>query len=398
MRRSSTAIQIAAIVVALLWAAVFTPQAIAAVRLPYVVIDRDSGAVLLENRPFDRWYPASLTKLMSVYVTLRAMAAGEIAPGSPVTVSKRAAGEPPSKMGYAPGTQLRFDTALKIVIVKSANDIAVAMAESVAGSVDAFVDRMNAEAARLGLVDTRFANPNGLHDNGQYTSARDMALLARQILDEFPQYSSYFAIPAIRAGEKVDHSYNLLLERFSGTDGMKTGFVCASGYNMVASATRNGRQIIAVVFGTDSQTDRAVTAATLLLQGFETSGGQNISGFVSKSPPITPKSQRKTMCSEAALKARYDPAPGDVVINAPILKNRIAGIPQSVSTGGVDSPPSRAASEALETAAFKPRGKVPVPTRRPAYGPVNVDGEPLANTPLRKGITTPEPRPQQGGS
>lgn len=349
---------------------VFGPAAktAAAARLPYIVIDRVSGEVLLENRSFDRWYPASLTKLMTVYVTLRAISAGEIAPGSPVVVSKRAAGEPPSKMGYAPGTQLRFDTALKILIVKSANDIAVAVAESVAGTVDGFVDRMNAEAARLGLRDTRFANPNGLHDTGQYTSVRDMAVLSRQILDEFPNYAGYFAIPAIRAGEKIDHSYNLLLERFSGANGMKTGFVCASGYNMVASATRNGRQIIAVVFGTDSQTDRAVTAATLLMQGFEKNGGPSLAAFVSSAPPVAPKSQRKTMCSEAALKARYDPAPGDMVINSPILKTRIAANPQLVTTGGIDGPPSKTVSDALETAAFAPRGKIPIPTRRPKQG------------------------------
>ncbi|HSO47990.1 MAG TPA: D-alanyl-D-alanine carboxypeptidase family protein [Rhizobiaceae bacterium] len=347
-------------------------------RLPSIVIDRQTGSVLLENRAFDRWYPASLTKLMTIYVTLRALTAGEIAPGSPVTVSQKAAREQPSKMFYAPGTQLRFDTALKILIVKSANDVAMAIAESVAGSEAAFVARMNSEAARIGMRDSQFANPNGLHDPAQYTSARDMALLARRIVEEFPQYAPYFAIPAIKAGEKVEHSYNLLLERFAGADGLKTGFVCASGYNMVASATRGGRQVIAVVFGTNSQTDRAVEAAQLLLQGFEQQGGPSIETHVSGKPPVAPKSQRSKMCSEAALKARYDPAPGDVVIKSQILSPRTPGRPVAVSTGGIDAPPSAAVLQAQSaadktaqaSAAKSPaKGRIPIPTRRPAYNP-----------------------------
>lgn len=367
------------------------PSAQAAQKLPFVVIERQSGSVLLENRPFDRWFPASLTKLMTIYVTLEAIKAGEIADGSPVTVSRRAASEPPSKMGYAPGTMLRFDTALKILIVKSANDIAIAVAESVAGSVDAFVDRMNAQARRIGMTDTRFANPNGLHDPAQYTSARDMALLGKHILDDFPQYAGYFTIPAISTPKETDHSYNLLLERFAGADGLKTGFVCASGYNMVASATRNGRQIIAVIFGTNSQGDRAVEAAKLLTAGFSRQGGTPVEAFLSSAAPIAPKSQRKAMCSKAALKARHDPAPGDMVIDSPLLAARIPGQPLPVSTGGVTAP----ASAAMQTAALAPRGEIPVPTRRPAFANVDVDGTALPAARPRKDATLPLPRPSQ---
>jgi len=313
---------------------------------------------------------------MTIYVTLRALAAGEISPGSPVTISAKASKEPPSKMGYKPGTQLRFDTALKILVVKSANDVAMAIAESVAGTEAAFVERMNAEAARLGMADSRFANPNGLHDTAQYTTVRDMALLATHILDEFPQYAPYFAIPTIKAGDKVEHSFNLLLERFTGADGMKTGFVCASGYNMVASATRNGRQLIAIVFGTDSQTARAVEAARLLLQGFEKSGGPSIETFVSARPPVPPRSQRATMCSEAALKARYDLMPGDMVINSALLSPRVPGAPVTVSTGGIDAPPSSSAVAAQAPSGGKgPKGKIPIPTRRPAYMPAQAAGQ-----------------------
>jgi D-alanyl-D-alanine carboxypeptidase len=313
---------------------------------------------------------------MTIYVTLRALAAGEISPGSPVTISAKASREPPSKMGYKPGTQLRFDTALKVLIVKSANDVAMAMAESVAGSEAAFVERMNAEAQRLGMADSRFANPNGLHDPAQFTTTRDIALLAKHIIDEFPQYAPYFAIPAIKAGDKVEHSFNLLLERFTGADGMKTGFVCASGYNMVASATRNGRQLIAVVFGTDSQTDRAVEAARLLLQGFEKAGGPNIETFVSGRPAVAPRSQRARMCSETALKERYDLMPGDMVISSPLLNPRVEGIPVAISTGGIDAPPSSSALAAANTTGKQgPKGRIPVPTKRPAYTPAQAAGQ-----------------------
>jgi len=332
--------------------------------LPSIVIDRESGAILSQNRAFDRWYPASLAKLMTVYVALRAKAAGEIADGSPVTISQYAASQPPSSLGVRAGGQLRLDAALAILVVKSANDIAVAVAESVAGTVPAFVKRMNAEAERLGLTQTRFANPNGLHSTEQYTSARDMALLARQLFREFPRDAHMFSVPAIRVGETVHHSYNLLLERFAGADGMKTGFVCASGYNIVASAARSDRQLIAVVAGAWSQGDRAISAARLLLDGFAAGKmGPPVEAAVPAKPPAPARSLRATMCSEKARKERYDPGPGDAVLQSPHLEaRRITREPLEISLGGIDAP----AADAAVAAKLQPRSRVPIPTRRPA--------------------------------
>ena len=354
-----------------------------------MVVDRASGQVLLENRAFDRWYPASLTKLMTLYVTLRAIAAGELAAGSPVTMSKNAAAAPPSKTGYAPGTVVRVDTAMTILIVKSANDMAVALAESVAGSVPAFVERMNAEASRLGMTDSRFVNPSGLHNSQQYTSARDMALLARQILDEFPQMVPVFAIPAISEAGKREYSYNLLLERFPGADGMKTGFVCASGYNIVASATRGGRQVLAVVFGADSQTDRAVEAARLLLQGFERQGGPSLMQFARSGEPIAARNQTSRMCSEQARKARIDLQPEDMKIDSALLLPRTPGRIVAISKGGVDAPPAAAVLAASSTI----KGRIPVPTPRPDRVRLDVDGEPSAPA-LRGSVPVPQRRAQ----
>ena len=362
---------------------VMAPVRVHAQDFPYLVVDSSSGIVLSENLPFQRWYPASLTKLMTLYVALRAIKAGEIQPGSPVVMSKLASRQPPSKMGYVPGTKMRLDTAMKILIVKSANDVAVSLAEAVSGTVDNFVAQMNFEARRLGMTDSAFANPNGLHSPKQYVTARDMAVLARQILDEFPSYSGYFEIPAIQTSKKVHYSYNLLLERFSGADGMKTGFVCASGYNIVASATRDGRQLIAVVLGSFSQSERAITAAKLLSDGFGKQAGPKISNFVSSGAYLPASSQRSKMCSEQARAKRYDPGAGAAKIDSPILDPRkITRQPVKISLGGIDAPPSDAyASEQLA-----PKGKIPVPAPRPEFVRFDIDGERAGNLGQLRGL------------
>ena len=155
----------------------------------------------------------------------------------------------PTKMGLPVGTQVTVDNALKMLMVKSANDMAVVIAEGVGGSIDGFADMMNANARRLGMTQSNFVNPNGLPADNHVTSARDLGILARALIHEFPDYNFYWHIPSIRYGNRIMHNYNSLLDRYPGADGMKTGFICASGYNVVASATRNGRRLIAIVLG-----------------------------------------------------------------------------------------------------------------------------------------------------
>src|SRR5690606_1125978 len=169
-----------------------------------------------------------------------------------------------SKMGYKPGSVMTLDNALKMIIIKSANDVAMAIGENIAGSQEQFVERMNAEARRLGMTGTRFANANGLHSEDQFSTARDLALLVRAIRTEFPEYDDYFSIEALSAGKNVIKTYNLLIGRFAGADGMKTGFICPSGFNLIATATRNGRTLAAVVLGAESGQQRAYLAADLL--------------------------------------------------------------------------------------------------------------------------------------
>lgn len=255
---------------ALLAATLFAASALpfAAEANPRIVVDAGSLNVLDQEMAFRKWYPASLTKLMTAYVTFRAIEAGELKLDSLVTMSKRAAAQPASKMYYKPGQQLTLDSALKILLVKSANDIAVAIAETVGGSQENFIQRMNSEAARIGMSSSHFINPNGLPGKGQYTTARDLAILTIMLKREFPQYAEYFKLEGIDTGKKQYPNYNLLIGRFQGADGMKTGFICASGFNQVTSATREGRTIISVVLGTESLAARADMSADLLQKAF----------------------------------------------------------------------------------------------------------------------------------
>lgn len=241
---------------------------------PRMLVDVNTLQVIEHEDAFQRWYPASLTKLMTAYTVFRAIKAGEMSLESPVIMTKNAAAEPPSKMYFKPGQKMTLDSALKIILVKSANDVAVAIAESIGGSEQGFVDRMNAEAARIGMSSSHFINPHGLPGKGQYTTARDLAVLAVTLKREFPQYSSYFALEGFTTGKKQYPNYNKLIGRFDGADGMKTGFICASGFNQVSSATRNGRSVVSVVLGSESLGARADISAGMLEKGLTMRAGK----------------------------------------------------------------------------------------------------------------------------
>jgi D-alanyl-D-alanine carboxypeptidase len=267
-----------------------------------LVVDADSGKVLEAENATIPWYPASVTKLMTAYVTLKAVKEGRITLDTLLTVSPVAASQSPGKMGFRPGTQLTVDNALKMMLVKSANDMAVVLAEGVGGSIDGFSVQMNAAAQKLGMTQTSYVNPNGLPADGQITSARDLAILARAIIHDLPEYEYFVHIPSIRFGRKITQNFNRLIGRYPGADGFKTGFICASGYNLVASATRNGRRLIAVVLGASSGTMRAVRAAQLLDRHFNNTNPlswlQPSLGLVDNLVPVdaSPPNLRDEMC------------------------------------------------------------------------------------------------------
>jgi D-alanyl-D-alanine carboxypeptidase len=233
-----------------------------------LVVEADTGKVLQAENATYPWYPASVTKMMTAYVTLKAVKEGRLTLDGTLTVSPVAASQSPSKMGLKPGSLITVENALYMMMVKSANDMAVVLAEGVAGSIDGFSAQMNQTAARLGMTQTSYVNPNGLPAEGQITSARDLAILARAIIRDLPEYEYFMHTPSIRYGRRVTQNFNKLIGRYPGADGFKTGFICASGYNLVASATRNGKRLIAVVLGSSSGTMRAVRAAQLLERGF----------------------------------------------------------------------------------------------------------------------------------
>ncbi len=233
-----------------------------------LLVDVETGKVLHAENATYPWYPASVTKLMTTYVTLQAVKQGRITLDSLFAVSRNAAMQAPTKMGFPVGTQVTVDNALKMLLVKSANDMAILLAEGVDGSIENFADDMTQTAHRLGMTQSNFVNPNGLPADGQITSARDLAILARALIHDFPEYDFYRHIPAIKFGRRVVRNYNKLLGRYPGADGMKTGFICASGFNLVATATRGDKRLIAVVLGAPSSAARAVKAAELLESGF----------------------------------------------------------------------------------------------------------------------------------
>jgi D-alanyl-D-alanine carboxypeptidase len=324
----------------------------------YILIDADRGTVLADHDADVLWYPASLSKLMTAYLAFAALDAGQLKPTSPVVISKNALDQPPAKMGFAVGTVLTVDNALKMMLVKSANDIAVAVAETVGGRESAFVASMNQTAARLGMVATHFNNPHGLPDSGQVTTARDLAVLAEAIWTDFPAYRPYLGIPAIQSGKTIIPSGNRLLERYHGTNGMKTGFICMSGYNLIASATRDGRTLIAVVLGEFSSNDAAERAASLLSRGFSMRGYERLE--LAAFAPAAVKGGAVDMRTYGVCK---EATPGDTIAIAEegtpsSLEPRFVLMdPVVVTTGGADG----------KTPLAKPAGPtIPLPRLRPS--------------------------------
>ena len=266
---------------------------------PFILVDIKDGAVIAADKPTDPWYPASITKLMTLYVLAEAVRDGKLSLTSTLTMSKAAASVQPSKMGFKPGTKVTIENAMPMLIVKSANDIARAIAERVSGSQSAFVAEMNRTAQRLGMSGSRFTNPHGLPSKGQYVTARDMALLGVAIHKDFPELLPLFDVPAIRSGKSVLRSYNLLLEHYRGASGMKTGFICASGLNMVATAKRGNKQYLAVVLGEPSTIDRTEKAALILEHAFSVKAkkiAKRVDRYNPRPTRTTPVNLRPQIC------------------------------------------------------------------------------------------------------
>ncbi len=241
-------------------------------RYAAITIDAQSGKVLHERHADKSLYPASLTKMMTLFLTFEALESGRLHMDKYLTVSRRAVNQQPSKLGLKVGERITVKQAILALVTRSANDVAVAMAETIGGSEAGFARMMNERAASLGMRNTHFRNPHGLPNPAQKSTARDMAILARALMQYFPQHYHFFKTERFTYKGQTIQSHNRLMQRFPGMDGLKTGYTIASGFNLAASAVQNNRRIITIVFGGRTAASRDQHVATLMNTGFTALG------------------------------------------------------------------------------------------------------------------------------
>ena len=244
------------------------PPAGAQSRRSSLLIEAETGRVLQSENATEKRYPASLTKMMTLYMVFDALEKKEIQIDQLLPVSVNAAKQPKSRMGLKAGTSISVENAIFAMISRSANDAAVVVAEGLGGSEAQFADKMTRVALELGMKDTRFKNASGLHNKDQVTSARDMAILSMALIQHFPKYYRLFSVKGFRYGRRYYGNHNLVARFYKGGDGLKTGYVDASGYHVVGSAKRNGKRLIGVVMGRNSVRERDRHIFKLLDFGF----------------------------------------------------------------------------------------------------------------------------------
>ncbi|MEO3999782.1 D-alanyl-D-alanine carboxypeptidase [Mesorhizobium sp. CAU 1732] len=256
-----------------------TGQAAANPRYAAYVMDANTGQVLFSRNGDAKRYPASLTKMMTTYMLFEAMESGRISASTQIPISAKAAAEPPTKIGLKAGSSISVDNAIKALVTRSANDIATAVGEMLGGSEQAFARMMTAKARQLGMNSTQFRNAHGLPNADQYTTARDMAILGIALREHFPKQYSYFSTRSFKFGKNTITTHNRMLSRVKGVDGIKTGYIRASGFNVVTSIQDNGRSVVAVVMGGQSGRSRD-DHMTALLQEYlpkaSRGGGANL--------------------------------------------------------------------------------------------------------------------------
>ncbi len=258
--------------VAIALAATLSAQARAQIgsdRYSSIVVDAATGNVLEAANPDAPRHPASLAKLMTLYLAFEALRDRRIASQQSVPVSPRAAATPPTKLGLTPGMRLTVEEAILGLVTKSANDAAAALGELLGGEEDRFAQMMTLRARALGMSRTTFTNASGLPDPDAWTTARDLAILARHLQTDFPGYYPYFSTPSFTFRNRVIFNHDRMLQSYPGADGMKTGYTEASGHNLVTSAVHSGVRLIGVVLGAGSNPERDAHMAMLLDQGFE---------------------------------------------------------------------------------------------------------------------------------
>lgn len=255
-------------------------------RYASMVVEARNGQVLSAANADETRHPASLTKMMTLYMLFEAMREGRLNLGTPIRVSAEAASRPPSKLGVPAGGSISTETAILALVTRSANDIAAAVGEALAGDEDAFARAMTMRARSLGMTRTTFRNASGLPDPEQVTTARDMVLLGRRLIADFPDHYHYFSVQYFAHGNRMIRNHNGMLRDYPGTDGIKTGFINASGFNIVTSAQREGVRLVGVVFGGSSWPQRNNHMAELLDDGFQRMGVRSVPVMASAAPRV----------------------------------------------------------------------------------------------------------------
>ena len=336
-----------------------------------IIIDADSGQVLSEHNADAKAYPASLTKMMTLYLAFEALEAGKITLDQSARVSHHAQNQAPSKLGLVEGQMVPFRDLILGLITRSANDAAVVVAEALAGSERAFAERMTEKARELGMMNTSYRNASGLPNPGQLTTARDLAKLAQALYRDFPKEYALFATEEFSYKGMTYVNHNRLMQSFEGMDGIKTGYIRASGFNLAASAVRNNRRLIGVVMGGRSALARDTEMAQLLNDGFGGSAAPTIATAAATTeddPDATVAERARRTIASLSPVGRAEAA---IPRHARTMRTRHGGWSIQVGAFTDAAPAEKAAAKALAR----------LPTRRgkatQVLAPGRIDKEPV---------------------
>lgn len=326
---------------ALILLAVMVPATLSAAPFAAYVMDARTGKPIYTQNADTKLHPASLTKMMTLYLAFMAVERGQVRLDSKFPVSSNAAAEPPSKLGLKAGQHIELRYLIRAAAIKSANDAATAIGEGLAGSEEAFARQMTQMAQALGMRNTRFLNANGLTQEGHYSTAHDMTILGRRVLYDFPQYYNLFSRRSADAGiAKVSHTNKRFLDSYSGADGIKTGYTRAAGFNLTASAKRGNKRLIATVFGGTSTAQRNQVVAQLLDSSFT-----RVPDRVREVRPGPPP----TLTQRIVRRARVAPTPAATQPQPQRLTLKASAPPQRTSAAAAPTPPTPTAQPQAST-------------------------------------------------
>ncbi|MFG1344489.1 D-alanyl-D-alanine carboxypeptidase family protein [Xanthobacter autotrophicus DSM 431] len=324
-----------------------------------IIVDANTGKVLYEDNPDALRHPASITKIMTLYLLFEQLEQGALKLDSPLQVSAKAAAQQPSKLGVRPGSTIEVEDAIKAIVTRSANDVAVVIAENIGGSESEFAEMMTRKARALGMSRTTFRNASGLPNPNQVTTARDMSILGRAVQDRFPRQYKYFATRTFYFRGQAIGNHNRLLGRIEGVDGIKTGYTQASGFNLVSSIKRDGRYLVGVVLGGSSGAARDNRMANLLTQNLATAyaGGRTAPKVTEVADAAIPVNRTAPLPTPVST-ARAEDMPHPV---APLPKPQVAEL-DPATTASLGAGRGKPQAEPTQTAAAEPIRPVTVKT------------------------------------